>query len=65
MTLLSAISGIAGLRWAALLLPAVSGWLIHEAVISWGWNIQNGFTATSGTCHGWRAARLLPVHVPH
>ena len=26
----------------------VSG-LIHESAIRWGWHIQNGFTATSGT----------------
>ena len=34
MTLFSAVPGIAGLCWAALLLHVVSGWLIHEAIIA-------------------------------
>lgn len=34
MTLFSAIPGIAGLCWAALLLHVVSGWLIHEATVA-------------------------------
>lgn len=34
MTLFSAIPGIAGLCWAALLLHVVSGWFIPEATIA-------------------------------
>lgn len=45
--------------------PRGVSWLIHEYAIRWGWNIQDGFTATSGTTSGWRAAQLLFVHELH
>lgn len=58
------IPGAAGLRWAARPLHVVSAWLPRGAAFSWGWRIQDGFTAMPGTWGGWPAARLLPLPGP-